>query len=260
MLAALTSEADETDLDINGLGGGPIASSRPHMEMWLGFATSDLTGAEVERLRPLCDAALDRTLDDVRFRKVHDALHTPGGATIVPPEHTRGAIYVVRDPRDVAVSFAHHSDRTHEWAVGALGSDETAMARAPGVLAPQVRQHLGTWSDHVRSWTEHELFPTLVVRYEDMAADPLGQLTRLAGFAGLDPAGDRLAAAVRSASFDALQEKERRVGFHERPGRDRPFFRSGRAGGWREELAPELAARIERDHGQLMRRLGYGPE
>ena len=258
MLAALTSEADEPDLDINELGGGPIAGSRPQLELQLGFATSDLTGEEIERVRPLCDAAFDRTLDEVRFRKIHDILWTGRGTPIVPPERTRGAIYVVRDPRDVAVSFAAHSDRSHAWAVEALGSSETAMVGAPGVLAPQVRQHLGTWSEHVSAWTAgHDLFPVLVVRYEDMAADPLGSLARLAAFAGLEPPEERLAAAVEAASFEALRAKEEHEGFHERPGPERTFFRRGQTGGWREELAPELAARLERDHAEVMRRLGY---
>jgi aryl sulfotransferase len=257
MLAALTAEADDPDLDINGLGGGPIASSRPHIEQWLGFASSDLTFEEIEALRPACDAAFDRSLDEVRFRKIHDALWTRAGSPIVPPERTRGAIYVVRDPRDVAVSFAHHSDKTNEWSVEALGDPARAMVETGHDLDPQVPQLLGTWSDHVSGWTGHDLFPVLTVRYEDMAADPLAELARLASFAGLEPNAERLAAAVGAASFETLRAKEARDGFFERPGLDRPFFRSGRVGGWRDELAPELAARLERQHGDVMRRLGY---
>jgi aryl sulfotransferase len=227
------------------------------MELWLGFATSSLTPDEIDGLRPLCDALLDGSLDEVRFRKIHDALRTGGGALIVPPENTRAAIYVVRDPRDVAVSWAHHSGRDNDWAVEALGRAGTAMAPGPDALMAQVRQHLGTWSDHVRSWTEHDLFPVLVVRYEDIHADPLGELRRLVEFAGMDASDERLAAAVESASFEALRAQEEAVGFFERPSPERPFFRSGRAGGWREELAPELAEQVERDHAEVMARLGY---
>jgi hypothetical protein len=257
MLASLTSEADEPDLDVNGLGGGPIASSRAHIDRWLGFASSDLTLDEVDRIRPLCDAAFDERLDEVRFRKIHDALRTRAGAPIVPPERTRAAVYVVRDPRDVVVSYAHHSGRTHERMVEALGHPGQAVATGPDELGQQVRQHLGTWSDHVRSWTEHELFPVLVVRYEDMLADTAGQLARLARFAGLEASAERLAAAVRAASFDELRAKEELHGFFERPARERQFFRTGRAGGWRQELAPELAARVEHEHREVMGRLGY---
>jgi aryl sulfotransferase len=255
MLAALTSDDDE--LDINHLGGGPIASGRPHIERWLGCASTDLTHEEIEWVRPLCDAALDHKLHDVRVRKIHDALWTSAGAPIVPPASTRAAIYLVRDPRDVAVSLAHHSGGSVEWAVTALAAPSTAMLDAPREIEMQTRQHLGTWSRHFEGWTEHELFPVHVVRYEDVAADPVVQLAGLAEFAGLEASADRLAAAVRSARFEALRDQEKRVGFNERPGRDRPFFRRGEAGAWRDELDPELARRVEHDHAAAMRRCGY---
>lgn len=115
-----------------------MPSGRTHIERWLGFASSDLTLAEIERLRPLCDAALDLELEEVRFRKIHDALWTRAGAPIVPPDRTRAAICLVRDPRDVAVSFAHHAGASHEWAVAALGDPETAMipGRSSGGSGP----------------------------------------------------------------------------------------------------------------------------
>lgn len=257
MLAALTAEAEEPDLDINALGGGPVASSRVQIERWLGFASSDLTDDELERIRPACDAAFDRRLREVRFRKVHDRLWTGRGISIVPPDRTRAAIYVVRDPRDVALSFAHHSNQSHEWAVDSLADPGMTMVESGHDVDTQARQRLGTWSEHVTGWTEQDLFPVLVVRYEDLAADTLAELTRLAAFAGLDATPAQLAAAVRSAAFETMRAKEEREGFIERPGRDRPFFRSGRAGGWREELEPSLAARVERDHGEVMERFGY---
>lgn len=258
MLASLTSEDEDVELDLDELGGGPIASARGHIERRLGFASSDLTQDEIELLRPLCDAALDLELEEVRFRKIHDALWSRAGAPIVPPDRSRAAIYVVRDPRDVAVSYAHHAGASHEWAVAALSDPTTAMI-AGDRLANQVRQHLGTWGEHVSGWLDHDLFPVLVVRYEDIAADPISELRRLARFAGLDPPAQRLRQAVRSASFDVLRAREERFGFHERPRPDLPFFRSGRAGGWRDELLPELAAQVERDHGEVMRRLRYEP-
>jgi aryl sulfotransferase len=257
MLAALTAEADEPDLDIDHLGGGPIASSRAHMERWTGFASTDLTELELEWLRPECDAALDRSFDEVRVRKVHDALFTRRGMPIVPPEHTLAAIYLVRDPRDVAASVAHHSRLTTERAVAHLGDPDASIPMPTMLAGTQVVQHLGTWSDHLRSWTRHDLFPVEVVRYEDVLEDPQRELGRLARFAGLEPSEERLGAAVRAARFEVLSAKEQRGGFVERPWLERPFFRRGEAGAWREELAPELASRIASDHADAMAEMGY---
>jgi aryl sulfotransferase len=257
MLTALTTEGN-SDLDVNALTGGPIASSRDHVESWIGFASGDLTSDELDYVRPLCDAALDRALEEVRFRKIHDALLSASeDAPIVPPEHTRAAIYVVRDPRDVAVSYAHHTGMTHEWAAEELANRQASMFGQPGVHAGQSRVRLGTWTEHVREWTRHNLFPVLVVRYEDMSADPVEELTRVARFAGIDAGEDRIAAAVRAARFDALRNQETQSGYHPGPSKDRAFFRRGEAGAWREELAAELAAQVERDHGEAMSELGY---
>jgi aryl sulfotransferase len=257
MLAALTAEDPTAELDVNSLGSGPIPSSRPQLESFLGFASSDLTQVELELLRPLCDAALDCALDELLFRKVHDSLYGTLGSPIVPPERTRGAVYLARDPRDVAVSWAHHSAESHEWAVAALADPGRALDESLTDLEPQTRQLLGTWSDHVTAWIDHDLFPVLTVRYEDIAADPIAELRRIACFAGLEPSDELLTAASRGASFERLRANEDREGFVERPGRDRPFFRRGVAGGWRDELDPELARRVERDHAVVMRRLGY---
>jgi aryl sulfotransferase len=248
------------DLDINALDGGPIASHRWCLDSRLGFASSDLLQDEIDTIRPLCDAALDAELARVRFRKIHDALFAPATRTpIVPPAATRAAVYLVRDPRDVAVSFAHFNGRGAAWAV-------ERMADAGGGLlypadhrppAAQVRQRLGTWSGHVDEWTGQALFPVAVFRYEDLHADPVGEFGRMATFAGLDVGPDQVAAAVEAARFERLQQQERERGFRERQSATKVFFRRGIVGSWRDELPPELARRIEADHRSTMIRHGY---
>ena len=248
--AMLTALRNGPQLDVNDLDGGPIASARDHVESWIGFASSDLTPGE-----------LDRTLDEVRFRKIHDALlSAPEGAPIVPSDRTKGAVYVTRDPRDVAVSYAYHTGRTHEWAVDELANPAAFMVGPPGASGAQARMRLGTWSEHQREWTRQAPFPVLVVRYEDMSADPRAELTRVARFAGVDADQERVVAAVNAARFDTLRDQEDTTGFHSAPAWDRPFFRRGEAGAWRDELAPELAAKVERDHAEVMAELGYAPE
>jgi aryl sulfotransferase len=258
LLTAL--QLGDGEFDINGLGHGPIASSRAHIEDWSGATTSDLTVAEIAWLRPRADAGLDATLEVARYRKIHDALRA--GETrepIVDPATTRAAVYIVRDPRDVAVSFAHHAGRTLEWAVGRMADSAGMFSRTTKRLDPQVPQRLGTWSEHVRGWIGHDLFPVVTVRYEDLHADPEDQLARIAEAGGLEVDNADLAAAVAAAAFARLRAKEAASGFRERAHRDREFFRRGIAGGWRDELPAELAARIEADHGEVMARLGYLP-
>jgi hypothetical protein len=256
LLTALLLE--DRELDINRLGHGPIASARGHLEHYLGLVSSDLTRAEIAALRPLADLALNDELQHTRYRKIHDALFSAVNAQpIVAPQATLGAVYIVRDPRDVAVSFAHHFGRDAAWAVERMCDRRSSGERTVKRIGPQVHQHLGSWSEHVRGWTEQRLFPVIVVRYEDLHADTTRQLAHITRLGGLDVSAQAIAAAVRAARFEHLREQETRDGFRERAAGERQFFRRGQIGAWRDELPAELADRIVQDHGMVMRRFGY---
>jgi hypothetical protein len=166
-------------------------------------------------------------------------------------------VYIVRDPRDVAVSFAHHAGRDVRWAVKRMCDGGMSFERSFKRITLQVHQHLGSWSDHVRGWIGHELFPVMVVRYEDLYADPARQLERIAAVGGLETGAERIVSAVEAARFDRLRAQEDRDGFRERAGVERRFFRRGQPGSWQEELPSELAARLVDQHGETMRQLGY---
>jgi hypothetical protein len=244
--------------DINLLAGGPMAGSRPAIDAVIGFASGDLLPSEIDALRPACDAAMDATFNRVTVRKIHDALFSgPGGRPIVDPTITRAAIYLVRDPRDVAVSLAAFYERSLAWAVNWIADPAAALNDSPSDLGTQVRQRLGSWSGHLAGWTHHGLFDVEVFRYEDLHADPLGQFARLAAVAGLPASATEIGAAVAAARFHRLRAQELRHGFRERPAANRAFFRRGVVGGWRDELPADLARQIERDHGATMTHLGY---
>jgi aryl sulfotransferase len=262
-IRALLAALEDGSVDINRtMRGATIASARGPLERLTGLVSSELRQEEVERLRPLVDAELDARLSKAHpgywHRKIHDGLFTGlDGAPIVPAAATRAAIYVVRDPRDVAVSYANHMGVGVAEAVRAMGNRAWRMAgrrRRPG---SQFRQHLGTWSEHVEGWLDHELFPVLLVRYEDLQADAVEQLRRVTNTLGRDVNEAALTTAVDAARFDRLRGQEAEAGFRERPALDRAFFRRGITGAWRDELPGELVAQVEADHHVVMARLGY---
>jgi hypothetical protein len=245
------------DVDLDALGAGPISSGRIHVDQLLGFSSSDLTPDEIDQVRPACDRAVEERLRGVHFRKIHDRLHAADGTHIVAADATRAAVYVVRDPRDVAVSFAHHARWSLDRSVAMLGDPSGALDNAPYRNGRQTRQRLGTWSDHVRSWLDQDLFPVLLLRYEDLHTDAVGAFGRLARFAGLDVSQTEVARAVAAARFERLRALESEHGFSERPRKAAPFFRRGVVGSWRDELPSSLERRIRQDHAAVMERLGY---
>lgn len=204
-------------------------------------------------LRPKVLAGVVANGAQINFLKTHSFRGKAFGVELIPPHLTRSAIYIVRNPLDMAVSFARHYGHGPEYVAALIGSRENALAGGHGA----VPQFLGDWSDHVRGWTRCRDFPVHVLRYEDMVDDPHAAFTAVLEHIGVPVDTERLARAVRFSDFQELRRQEAAAGFIERSIHTDQFFRSGRAGGWREELPPEAVERIRRDHARVMREFGY---
>ena len=215
---------------------------------------SEYSLADVRRMRPLVHRYLTTTSPDSLFVKTHNALIQDEGVPLVTMGVTAGAIYIVRDPRDVVISYSHHQGKPLDYAIDMLGQEYTCT----GGDDVNVYEYLSSWSRHVHSWT-HTPNPTLLtLRYEDMLDQPLKSFGSVAKFLGLDVARPRLDKAMKLSSFKVLKAQEQRKGFIERPAHaDAAFFREGKAGQWKKILTPAQVARIDADHGDQMRRFGY---
>lgn len=239
------------------LGGG--ASDRSAFDEVLGIAAADLTLQQQTNLRPRVYEIRAAEAERPLYCKVHDCYHlTPAGEPLFPATATRGAVYIVRDPRAVAISLAHHNGQTIDAEIGRM-ADANASVSIPGDrLHQQLHQHLRSWSGHVQSWLTAP-FPVHVVRYEDMMGDPGAAFGAIARFLDLPHDPQQIASAIAATSFARLQEQERAAGFVERPRHAAVFFREGRVDGWRMALTPAQAARITAAHRAVMQQFGYDP-
>lgn len=190
---------------------------------------------------------------DVNFVKTHNVRDRVFGIDLIPARLTRSAIYIIRDPHDVAVSYARHFGRTIEEAVASLGRGNNTTAGQ----GDTVKQFLCSWSDHVTSWTGSRDFPVLVLRYEDMQADPRAAFAKALTHIGVPVDPERLERAIRFSSFDELRKQEEIEPFVERSTNSERFFHTGTTGQWRGVIPPALVEKIRRDHGAVMRRFGY---
>lgn len=248
----------EQPADINELEGGPIASSRQLFDESTGLSSADLTSEETENLRPLVYEYIAKNSEGPVFHKIHDAYTvTPAGTPLVPANATAGVLYFVRNPLDVAVSFAHHANISFESSVEAMNNNEYAFCSKSSRLYMQLQQKLLTWSNHYLSWTEQREFPVHVIRYEDMTHKPLETFSAAVKFCGLNFSTAEIQEAIRKSSFSELQKQEKEKGFREKSPDAELFFRKGRIGSWKEELPSVLAEKIINDHRQVMVKLGY---
>ena len=250
---------DERPADINSLKGIQFASDRDAFDRWAGVESADLPTEEIADLLPEVFRQMALHVDHPLYMKVHDAcIRNPEGQLLFPADVTGGVLYLIRNPLDVAVSYAHHGGRTMQAAVDKLcepgGGPQEVLSGMPAHLPLR----LLSWSEHVVSWVQASGMRLSVIRYEDMLAEP--ETTFNAGLRAIDlePDPPRLTAAIARSRFELMQDQEQQAGFSEKHARaDAPFFRSGRAGAWRDELTPELAEKVLSTQAEVMRQFGY---
>ena len=243
--------------DINDLEGALIASARWIFDEVVGVEASDLTASEIARYRPDVYRRLASESDAPVFVKAHDAFRTRNAnAALFPAPVTAHAIYIIRNPLDVAVSLAHHHGVSIDQAVCRMCREHT-LAHCDGRLKEQLEQVLLTWSDHVRSWVAESGLRVHLTRYEDMVRDPQPAFEAITEAAGLELDVDRVTRAIEFSRFEILRAQEQEKGFKERPRRAAEFFRKGQIGDWRNALTVEHVHRLLDAHGETMRRFGY---
>ena len=218
-----------------------------------GKPKTGLSEAEIVRLRPRVHQYFADSRAEHVLVKTHFAMARSGAVDTITQQATYGAIYVVRNPWDVSLSYADHYGTSIEDAVTALA--QPSLSIRPN--ANNIRQYLGSWSDHVASWHSAPWLKRLTIRYEDMSDAPAETFAQVVRFMGLPLERQRLDRAIGFASFRTLQDQEAQEGFAEKSRHADRFFRSGKVGGWQDELPPDLARRIARDHGPVLQRLGY---
>jgi hypothetical protein len=176
------------------------------------------------------------------------------------PRYPR-VIYIVRDPRDVAVSFYFFNLK-----VGVIPDGypiDKFVERFVTANVVGYADRVGCWQDHVLSWVRlREGKPGFrLVRYEDLLADPAKELRSLASMLGIDPTPARIDRAVQLSSATRMQSLEKEQSLKwvttRNSRQDIRFVREAKSGGWREKLSATAVRTIEEAWGPTMKELGY---
>jgi len=250
--------ATDSPADINDFLPAHTASSRSLFDDYAGLESSDLTQDEIERLRPRVYELLANAEGETWLVKIHDAnTRTSAGEWLVSPNASRGAVYILRNPLDVAVSFAHHKACSIDAIIKIMASESYSLNPNSNRIPGQLRQRLLSWSAHVISWVDGATFPLKLIRFEDLVRTPLETFTDVARFAGLPADPDRIQKAMRFSEFSVLQKQEQAHGFKEKAKAAKSFFRKGTSGSWRAVLTGPQTTRLIQDHRADMQRFGY---
>lgn len=195
-----------------------------------------------------------RTLPRPRIIKSHECFQ---------PHYPRN-IYIVRDPRDVAVSYYHHNLKA-----GNIPDGYAMEEFVPRFINGEFDRKWGTWKEHVVSWLtlRQGRKEFLFLRYEDMKRNPAAELVRVAeflhncNFRNIDYSQEKLQRAIQLSTPERMRQMEKEQArewvLTKKTRQDKPFVRSATAGGWKSTLPAMSVTAIEHAWGDLMKSLGY---
>jgi hypothetical protein len=160
------------------------------------------------------------------------------------------AIYLARDPRDVALS-----EFAFQKALGLAGNDFGIYLQQ--FLRGEVNP-FGSWTNHAISWmdaADSSRSEVLLVCFEELKRNSEQELARIVEFLGVPVETVKIRQAIANNSMDRMRQKEKAD--PQRASAKGKFIRSGSAGGWREVFTEEQSQLVQQYAGNILARLGY---
>lgn len=198
------------------------------------------------------------------FLKTHSAICNVDGSDFTDKENTLGAIYVVRDPRNVILSLSNHFDYSIEKSLEMICNKKQIITNPT-----KENRYLGftvvsDWQNHYRTWKNFKLVEVKIVKYEDLILSPKNTFISILNFINkfmqVDIDEDRIKNVLMSTEFSKLQQSENKYGFKESSnmsGFNKKFFYLGPKNDWKNLLKKEIQEKIENHFKEEMKELGY---
>ena len=192
----------------------------------------------------------------LKFFKTHAANIKIDGYEYTNKETTKCAIYIVRDPRDVVLSYSKFSGLKIDDVVKIIKDEKFTVRNKEN----QYFTHWSRWDYHVSSWLIPN-YPKIVIKYEDMIDKPIQTIVQLILFlknVGVKSSftDQKILNTVKSTSFTNLNKMETELGFEESIYGTK-FFNKGKKNQWKKSLSTLHAQDIENSFAQTMKKFGY---
>ena len=195
--------------------------------------------------------------------KTHNALCTINQNDFTNKQNTIGAIYVVRDPRNVITSLSHHYELTIKDAFDFLTNEKKNIfltskeAKYKGDV-----QYISSWSSNYNSWKNTQLFPKIIIKYEDLLGNTKETFIKILDFLGEKKYEEKIDRVIASCEFDILKKKEEKEGFIESMTSEKTkkkinFFNLGKKNNWKVLLDNKIEKKISEALYKEMKELKY---
>ena len=208
--------------------------------------------------------------NSVQFLKTHSYLFNIENNPFTNLNNTLGTIYIVRDPRNVVTSYAHHSNMSiEESALRMTNSVHYGGDIKSENVADRAKVYLGSWSSNFNSWKSFKsVGKYLLIKYEDLIENKEETLIKILKYVhklkkvNFVPDNKKIKNILESTTFEKMKSKEEREGFSEsktilKTGEKIPFFNLGPKNKWQNILEPKIIKKIENSFNVEMKELGY---
>ena len=184
------------------------------------------------------------------FFKTHNSLTSLNGKNFTSQNYTLGAIYVVRDPRNLITSLKNHYNLSYNNALNFMINDRKYIYdnRFEGNYA--AFHFLSSWSNHYKSWIMNKMFQTKVIKYEDLENKTYETVNSMISFINLlignkkEINKSKIINSIKTTSFEVLRKQEEETGFMENISLNHNkkinFFNLGSKNKWKNILSDEI--------------------
>ena len=222
---------------------------------------------DIDELSKFWTISQDKLNSDkkIKFLKTHHLRCGIGNYTFTNSKNTIGTIYIVRDPRDVIISFAkHHCLSIEEAKYTMFDSTACVFPEREKNSDLALRTLLGSWSDHYNAWTKNNK-NLLFIKYENLIKNKKSELSRIIKFVNnyikISISEAKINNCINSTTFESMKQNEKKGLFEEntydKNGKKIKFFNYGKEGNWKSVLSKEFVLNIEKKFQKEMKELGY---
>ena len=202
----------------------------------------------------------------IHFIKTHNSLDKFNGNKFTTSKQTLGAIYIVRDPRNLISSLTHHYSITYEQAYEKIIDQNASLLEKTSDNDYSNFTFLGSWSNHYKSWKNNLEFETLFLKYEDFENNKYDTFKSIINFINRIKGNNekveekKLLNSIKSTNFTNLKNKEKNEGFEEsinNNGEKKPFFNLGFNNRWQKILPKSILVKLNNSLQNDLNDLGY---
>jgi hypothetical protein len=197
------------------------------------------------------------------FLKTHSA-----NFNFTKQEYTKGIIYIVRDPRDVCISWAKHAGLSIDETIDFMTNDHQTLnwgSRKENLIDEKDRPHhiLSSWDKHIFSWTTQSWdVPTIIIKYEDLVYNKENTILKLVTFLSKNynfkfkNIKTKIKNILLTTQFKKFKEQEEKYGFVEAPEGNK-FFSIGKKNQWLNKLSTKQIKKIKKAFRDTMNLYNY---